>query len=251
MTDLSQFQAINDPAAPLVLISPGEQEQIFLRVAETIYDLADTVESRGQRASLERETRAEEEFFQHEIWTKLIKIGNWIFDEDRKRIIGSGVRSYLLSRREYGDVPFRLQARLEFSNFVLPQEDRLGMNAGIVLGWKVEGQTNRYYNILLTGTELLIERVGFRGGSEGRDYEHVTEPIALSIDSGKSYLFEVRVSADRVDVSVNDRHVQSLERPTGVTGRVGLRPWRSQVDCTEFIVTTQDLSTLRKADTVR
>jgi hypothetical protein len=239
MTDLSQFQAVNDPSSPLVLMPPGEQEQTFLRVAETIYDLADAVESRGQQVSLERQTSAQERFLEHEVWTRLIKIGNWIFDEERSLIIGSGVRAYLLSRHEYGDAPFTLQARLQFSNFLLPQGDRLGMNAGIVFGWKAEGQTNRYYNILLTGTELLVERVGFKGGSEGRDYEHVTAPAALPIESGKLYCLEVRVDADRVDIDVDGRHIQSLDRPTGVTGRVGSRPWRSQVDCTLFIVTTR------------
>jgi hypothetical protein len=28
----------------------------------------------------------------------------------------------------------------------------------------------------------------------------------------------------------------SLKRPTGVEGRVGLRPWRSNLTCTRFVV---------------
>jgi hypothetical protein len=34
--ELSRFQAVNDPARPLVDLPPGEQEQVFLKVARTI-----------------------------------------------------------------------------------------------------------------------------------------------------------------------------------------------------------------------
>lgn len=34
--DLSQFQAVNDPARPLIKLSKGEQEEVFVRVAEAI-----------------------------------------------------------------------------------------------------------------------------------------------------------------------------------------------------------------------
>ncbi len=109
------------------------------------------------------------------------------------------------------------------------------MNAGILFGWKAEKESHRYYNILLTGSELSVERVGFKGGSEGRDFEHITEPVSLPIESGKSYAFEVKLDANRIEINVNGKCVQSLDRPTGVVGRVGLRPWRSKMDCTMFV----------------
>lgn len=235
LQDLSQFQAVNNPSAPLVAVSEGEQEEIFLRVAEKLYEVAGTARQR-ERQDTPPGQAGREDFLEHISWTKLIKIGSWIYDEERSRIIGSGVRAYLLSRQEYGIEPFRIKAHLAFSNFSYPEENRLGMNAGIVFGFKAEGEVNRYYNILLTGTELLVERVGFKGGNEGRDWEHVTEPVPLLIESGKSYAFDVQVTADRIEINVNDRHLQSLERRTGVVGRLGLRPWRSQVECTGFIV---------------
>ena len=167
------------------------------------------------------------------------KLGDWIFDEQRRRIIGAGVRAYLLSREEYGEDPFVIRTRLEFTNFQPPKNKQLGMNAGIVFGWKTEKGINRYYNILLTGTEVLVERVGFKGGSEGVDFNHISRPVPLLIDSEKPLEFNVIVRADEIDIQVANRSLVSLPRPTGVVGRVGLRPWRSKMDCTAFTVTAE------------
>jgi hypothetical protein len=182
---------------------------------------------------------ATEQFLEHGTWTRLVKIGDWILDEERSRIIGSGMGAYLLSREEYGDFPFVIQAEVKFSNFQPPSDQELGMNAGIVFGWKVNGnEANRYYNILLTGTELLVERVGFSGGREGQDFEHITEEFSLKIDRATAYLFEVRVGGTEIEIYVDTRRIMSFPRPKGVVGRVGLRPWRSQMDCTRFLVTS-------------
>jgi hypothetical protein len=235
---LSQFQAVNDPSTPLVSATEGEQEAVFLRVAEALVEKVNLPRTQTDQAVIKSGATAKEVFLELPTWTRLIKIGDWIFDEQRARIIGSGVRAYLLSREEYGETGFVIHALLEFTNFQRPQDKRLGMNAGIIFGWKTENGTNRYYNVLLTGSELLIERVGFRAGSES-DYEHVTDPVPLPIESGKPIAFEVRVSTDKIEIDVNNKLVQSLNRPTGVVGRVGLRPWRSQIDCTTFTVTGQ------------
>lgn len=231
--DLSQFQAVNEPSKPLLSMQEAERENVFLNVAETLHDLA----SKPSKAEniFTQENVCHEDFLEHATWNQLIKIGNWIFDEQKRRIIGSGVRAYLLSRHEYGEAPFVIKSRLEFSNYSRPKGNQLGMNSGLIFGFKTEKDVNRYYNILLTGSEILVERVGFNGGLEGRDYEHVTEPVLLPIDSGQSYMFTVRVNVDTIDIEVNDRSIQSLKRPRGVVGRVGLRPWRSQMDCTQFV----------------
>jgi len=113
------------------------------------------------------------------------------------------------------------------------------MNAGIIFGWNAEKGSYRYYNVLLTGSELLIERVGFRGGKEA-DFEHVTAPFPLRIETAQPIQFKVQVS-DNIRVDVNNKHYVSLKRPTGVVGRVGLRPWRSQIGCTEFTVTQKEV----------
>ncbi len=244
---LSQFQAVNDPARPLVSISEGEQEDVFLRVADQLFQQA-PLPIFGQRTTLVQSTQTHlqsstpsqtvrsEAFLEHKTWARLVKIGDWIFDEERRRITGSGIQTYLVSRNEYGDRPFQIEASLEFSNFSPPSGDKLGMNAGIIFGWLSEAKANRYYNVLITGSELLVERIGFHGGSEGQDYEHCTRPVSLPIQRALSYRFRITVNAKAVEIAVGGKIIQTLPRPTGVKGRVGLRPWRSQLDCTDFVV---------------
>lgn len=237
--DLSQFQAVNNPSEPLSAASENEQEAVFLRVAEALLDRAEMLRTNPGDLSRDLNVPPTESFLVHRSWTRLIKIGDWIRDEEKSRIIGSGQGSYLLSRQEYGSIPFMIQAKLEFSNFEKPQNGNLGMNSGIILGWKEERGTNRYYNILMSGSEVLIERVGFKGGTETTDYEHVTDPIRFHIESGKVYNFKIIVGMDKLLVTIDEDLVFSLERPTGMVGRVGLRPWRSKLDCLEFIVDTE------------
>ena len=236
--ELCRFQAVNDPSTPLVSAPEGEQEATFVRVAESVLHRARERRTRSSKAPSELRVATQEKFSEDTTWKRLIKIGDWILDEDRGIILGSGVRAYLLSRGEYGETEFDIQASLEFTNFQPPKDKRLGMNAGIVFGWKAEQGSYRYYNVLLTGSELLIERVGFRGGKEA-DFEHVTAPIPLRIEAAQPIRFKVQVG-DNIRVNVNNKHYASLKRPTGVVGRVGLRPWRSQIGCTEFTVTKKE-----------
>jgi hypothetical protein len=237
--ELAQFQAVNQPSKPLVLVSEGEQEAIFLQVAEILFAKTKprirSVQAVTKSKVAEKET-VSEDFLEHSTWTRLIRIGNWIFDKKRTRIIGSGMRGYLLSREEYGEFPFVIRTELEFSNFERPAPNKLGMNAGIVFGWKIESDVNRYYNVLLSGSDLWIERVGFNGGVETRDVERITDPIPFRPESAQPNVFEVRAGAKRIEIHIDGRRAQTMDRPTGIVGRVGLRPWRSQMDCTRFAV---------------
>ncbi|MGO9620513.1 MAG: toll/interleukin-1 receptor domain-containing protein [Desulfobaccales bacterium] len=234
--DISQFQAVNSPSNPLVSASIGDQEATFVKVAEAI--LENAVDAR--QSAVTKFARPDEErreiFLEHATWSRLIKIGDWIFDQDIGRIIGSGMHAYLLSRTEYGRTPFVINATLVFTNFSQPNEGTLGMNAGIVFGWKEEKQAPRYYNILLTGSEILVERVGFHGEEAYRGYEHITDKTPMKIESGLPVEFTVSVQAERIDIFANGSLIQSLKRPSGVVGRVGIRPWRSKMDCTKFVV---------------
>jgi inactive STAND/TIR domain len=45
--DLAQFQAVNDPARPLIKLSKGEQEEVFVRVAEAIEAILHTPADAG------------------------------------------------------------------------------------------------------------------------------------------------------------------------------------------------------------
>jgi len=230
--DLAEFQTINDPSSSLICLPVGKQEATFVRVAESLLEKLSLLDSKPQQLTEGSAGPVGENFLEQETWTRLLKIGNWIFDAKQVRITGSGVGAFLLSRGEYGETVFTIKARLQFTNFRPPEGERLGMNAGIVLGWTAEAGSTRYHNILLTGRELLIERIGFRGGR----YEHLTEEFPLAIEDDAPLEFQVDVKADKIDIHVNDKRLCSVPRPVGIVGRVGLRAWRSKMDCTKFTV---------------
>lgn len=234
--ELSQFQAVNAPSIPLISASEAEQEAIFVRVAELLLDQAN--EARTKQGSADRHAE-QEAFLDHDTWSRLVKIGSWIFDERQQVILGGGPGSYLLSREEYGDREFGIIADISFTNFQMPSKSSLGMNAGIIFGWKSEGGVHRYYNVLITGAEILVERVGFNGGSDGQDFQHITDSQALRIVPEHPYRFEVNIGASEITIEVDEKRLISLKRPTGVVGRVGLRPWRSKLDCTKFVVSAR------------
>ena len=236
MPEIAQFQAVNNPSKSLLSASPAEQEETFLEVAEAILGRA----AHGKREVARLAPRTEN-FLEERAWIELLKIGDWIRDEANDRLIGSGMHAYLLSRHEYGSTPFVLQATLEFSNFDHPEDasGKIGMNAGIVLGWQSEKAHPRYLNVLLTGAGVLIERVGFKGQGGYHDFEHLTALNDLEIGAGEPIELMVTVDAARIEVMNGKRKLVSCERPSGVVGRVGLRPWRSQIDCTGFVVFEQ------------
>jgi hypothetical protein len=238
---LARFQAINDPTAPLISATPGEQEDAFVKIAEAILEKAI-----ARRKPEEPPTDVDiiyaptvgigEDFLKPLTWSRLLQTGDWIFDEQPARIIGSGTHAYLVSREEYGAVPFTIETTLEFSNFALPTENKLGMNAAIVFGFKRERESPSYLNVLLTGSELLLERNDWAAVKPIPKFAHITKPVPFVIESGVPYEFKVAVGEKNVQVFVRKETILTVERPTGVVGRVGLRPWRSTMDCTRFLV---------------
>lgn len=234
--NLSQFQSVNPPSKPLLSLSDGEQEEVFLRVAEAVLDKAETSEEPLERISEIPMNGKSENFLDHSVWTRLVKIGDWIYDEGAEKILGSGIQAYLLSRKEYGKEHFSIMAELIFANIEKytrqPSQD---MNAGIVFGWMEEKVNPRYYHLMFSGKVLLLERVGFNGGDVFSDFEHLTKGIPYIVQEGVQYIVKISV-ASTIDISVDDRQLLSIERPTGVYGRVGLRPWRSQMECTKFTI---------------
>jgi hypothetical protein len=237
---LSQFQTINSPSKPLVKLSDGEQEEVFLKVAEAILNKVETKQPEHEPPSKGKIGTDGENFLDHSVWTRLVKIGDWILDENKREIIGAGKQAYLLSRREYGQVPFSIETKLRFSNFKEHlQHSANKMNAGVVFGWKSEKENPRYYHLMLTGEELLLERIGFQGGNVFRDYEHLTDRVPLQVQEGVVYHIRVDIG-EKINMFIDDQQILSVNRPTGVAGRVGLRPWRSQINCMRFTVKRKD-----------
>jgi hypothetical protein len=177
-----------------------------------------------------------ENFLDEATWVGLLKIGNWIRDGQDKRIVGADPKTYLLSQQDYGGEPFIIDTTLIFTNFKAPRHGKLGMNAGILLGWQYDREEPRYLNLLLTGESMLIERCGFGGGRDTRDFDKLTTPVPLAILAGEPVRLIVTINDSTVSVSANGRDVLSAPRPLGVVGRVGIRPWRSKVDITSFVV---------------
>jgi len=238
--EISQFQSVNDPSNPLVSLSNGDQEKVFLRVAETILDKLAARKNKGTVIDYKHSFQEREDFLEHLTWTQLVKIGDWIFDEEAKRILGSGKQAYLLSRREYGHRLVSIVSELSFSNFREHLQHPVNkMNAGIIFGWNSDKANPRYYNLMLTGEELLLERIGFKGGDVFRDYEHITKGVLLPIEEGIHYKFIIKIGKT-IEAFLDNRKLLSMKRPTGVVGRVGLRPWRSQLECMKFTVEETD-----------
>jgi hypothetical protein len=248
VSELADFQAVNDASKPLLSLAEGEQETQFLNVAKTILAASTKVKVEPARATLAEEVQAQpstlvearpgqESFLAPSDWLGLMKIGNWIFDGDNQRIIGSTPKTFLLSQNDYGEAPFTVEATLSFSNFVTPAEKKLGMNAGIVLGWNTRKElvVPYYYNILLTGSDLLMELNGPHA-SDGRRWQHLTKPVPLPITAEVPLKFRIRVSGQRLSVDVDGKKLIDEPNLAGMTGRVGLRPWRSQLECTKFVV---------------
>jgi hypothetical protein len=243
-TPLARFQAVNDPARSVLSMSEAEQEAVFAKVAETVHDLQQHPRSPRSVAAAEAGGRGGqvqiakgECFTSIEDWTQLVKIGNWVLDQRNDVIIGDNLHTYLLSRREYGTVPYQVAARLAFDRCA---EHIAGspawVNAGIVLAWNADGPNPRYCNLLFTGERVLLERIGFKGGSVGRDYQHVDEGVQFKLEEGREYNFQLIVQPDRLRLSVDSDLLYEAATVQGAAGRVGLRPWRSQLRCSKFTV---------------
>src|ERR1700680_3258867 len=52
-TELSQFQAVNNPSAPLISATEGEQEAVFVRVAEELLERASVLRTQEDQAITE------------------------------------------------------------------------------------------------------------------------------------------------------------------------------------------------------
>lgn len=237
--EIAQFQSINPPSKSLISMSKLEQEETFLRVAERLFDLigafkvgAGNVKSDSADVST---SERREDFLSNVTATKLVKIGDWIHDSGNRQIIGAGVGSFLLSREAYGG-EFSVDATLSFSNFyTLNDGDLTGFNAGIVLGWNDTAEGKRYFNLLITGEKMLLEKVGFSTGDD-YDFEHVCPAVDFPIRDGAIVDIRIDATDDRLTVSNGKTSILDIQRPLGINGRVGLRPWRSQVNCRDFVV---------------
>jgi|GEM_PF-2760084 len=172
-------------------------------------------------------------------WDRLLLIGDWSRIEETEEIIGAGMHTYLLSHFQHGP-EFSLTARITIMD-AHPVNSLDAVNAGIVLGWTTPKNVRRYYNLLFTRDRLLLELVGGRGGGAYEDFEHVDEGVEFAFREGIEYTVSIdatrtklaaRIRGDGVDLAYTTDLIEPL------SGRVGLRPWRSTIRCTQFNVVT-------------
>ena len=212
-------------------------------MAETLYKHKTSAPPRPTVANTDSmagaHTQARESFLEDVAWTRLIKIGDWVLDRSTEKIVGGGTHAYLVSRSEFGATPFIVTAQLQFTAFgenSIPANPNI--NAGIVFGWNSESHNPKYYNILLGGTSILLERIGFKGGDAFRDYEHISKEIPFILEEKRIYQFTVKFASHAIDLFSDNQLIWSFAKPGDIGGRVGLRPWRSQVHCSSFVAST-------------
>lgn len=178
-----------------------------------------------------------EQFCNKSDWNKLEKIGNWKFDESDKKISGKGVYQYLLSNFNYGSKSTLINTVLMFGNYEKFANEILdNANAGIILGWTKGDEASKYYNLLLTGNKIILELVGATFGDDYREFIHLNSGAPFSLIEGVEYNFTIKISTSSIDVFIDDVFTYSVRTPEDIEGKVGLRPWRSKIECKYFEV---------------
>ncbi|HEU4456433.1 MAG TPA: toll/interleukin-1 receptor domain-containing protein [Longimicrobium sp.] len=180
-----------------------------------------------------------EDFNSPDQWDRLVKVGQWTRDPTSGAVTGAGMYRYLLSDQRYGPKAFTIQCRLQFLR-LLPENSVNAVNAGIVLGWDTPTELPGYLHLMFSGTRLLLEQIGRRGGDEYHDFRHIDEGVPFELREGRIHDFTVAAHPDSITVTCDGEHVYTVRPPRGtLVGRVGLRPWRSHLRCHRFIVSTR------------
>lgn len=242
---LSEIQAINEPEKPLLSLLDNDQETVFVKVVEAIYNRSleiSTSKINTNIATTIDNHSHPEDFLKVNYWQKLIKHGNWMFDENNQTIFGSGVNTFLLSRQIYGHGEFEIQAKITYSNIKLFTKRLDYINTGILFGWESDKSKPTYYNLLFTGQKLLLERVGnmvtefVEDNAKTENYEHIDKGVIFELQENFEYEFLIQFLKNEINVFVNNQLIKVFKLPGFIIGRVGLRAWRCQVNIHEFII---------------
>jgi len=169
-----------------------------------------------------------EKFNDKRIWNNLVKIGDWEIDENSKTITGKGSFKYLLSRNKYGKSPFKINAKVSFKEY---EHSARGMNAGIILGWGEESNQPRYLHLLFTGKKLVLEKTG-----ENLRSRHLDMGVDFELKTEREYDILLSYHDHSINVSIDGKGLYSVYIEKPVYGNVGLRPWRSAMNCSHFKV---------------
>ncbi|MDX1907848.1 MAG: hypothetical protein SF053_12510 [Bacteroidia bacterium] len=163
-------------------------------------------------------------------WQDLEIIGDWDLDAEARTLTGGGLYSFLLSQETFDGSSCLLEARICFLRFDEGDKD-LPASFGLVLGWQEFSASRTYYHLLCSEERMLLEQVGARGMDDFSDYTHVDDGVAFSLATGACHHFLIRVLEDTLLIFVDDQLVYNVAKPPGLSGRMGIRPWRSRVRC--------------------
>lgn len=174
-------------------------------------------------------------FNERPVWERLQKIGSWQIDDNSGVFQGEGINQYLLSHFLYGKRPFKITTRIQFK-FLSPLNEIAAVNAGIVFGWHSSESVRRYFNLMFSGSQVLLELIGEKGGPVTRDYEHLDDGAPFQLQPGHYYNFEVEIREGTLTLSVDGTKTYSIALEADPIGRVGIRPWRSRIETDRFLV---------------
>lgn len=183
-----------------------------------------------------------EQFCSLNFWGKLNKVGYWEIEnielKDKCLIVGKGVYSFLLSENIYGDTAFTIRTSIRFYNYEKFREEKTDTaNAGIVFGWKDNVENNQYYNLLFSGEYIVLEEIGSDGQDDYFDFRHLAKKVSFKIEEGRFYQILISLTQSVMNVFIDEKIIYSIASPRSLTGKVGIRPWRAQIECNYFEVT--------------
>jgi hypothetical protein len=170
-------------------------------------------------------------------WPDVLKIGAWTRDTESQLVSGRGMHNYLLSHNHYSP-NYGVHAVLRFVE-LSPESKLDAVNAGIVFGWTTPLGVRRYFNLLMNEERLLVELIGDRGGDAYLDYRHLDVGVPFRLERDVTYDIELSVAGRKMTTMISSPSNQLTYRvtlPETPIGRVGLRPWRSRVECERFKV---------------
>ncbi|MFO1523646.1 MAG: toll/interleukin-1 receptor domain-containing protein [Kiritimatiellia bacterium] len=207
-------------------------------IDELVGEIASLCGCNAPPSALEKPDSTSAELFNSaSTWKHLLKVGDWSYDENTRLIRGEGTCRYLLSSATYGSKPYRITCRLRF--FPLDPKSKIDViNAGILVGWSIPGTVRKYLSVTISGRTVFAEKVGYRGRNEYVDFQHITGDVPLVLRKNEPYDFSLKVEHDALTVTCNGQILFRTSAGEKITGRVGLRPWRSVVICEKFEVST-------------
>lgn len=211
-----------------------------IETAEQVEGLLDDICKRFSIARLPIRFGSNEILNSNEGWNAALKIGAWSRDTEEHLIVGRGMHNYLLSSNHYSG-QFTINAVIRFND--LHAVNRLdAVNAGIIIGWTTPRSVRRYFNLLMNEERMFLELIGDRGGDAYEDYQHIDDGIPFRLVEDATYAVTIAVNNRHLSATVRgpvDQWSYSVTLPESPIGRVGIRPWRSRIECERFDVHQQ------------